>query len=180
MQQSATEIGQHGAAPSLNVFHPDYHMVIPTPGPWVNYLTDPHQAGAYGQDEIHWDRLILTGSLRHDWPRSKQTDRQWAAATTRQSPGQITWRASGLYHFDFGLAPYISYSTSFQPQSGLVSADGGRIAHQASPSVGKQLEGGLKYQLPGTSLLPTAAGFHIEQTNVLVSVANAAGWSRAA
>ena len=173
MQQSATEIGQYGAAPSLDVFHPDYHMVIPTPGPWVNYLTDSHQAGAYGQDEIHWDRLILTGSLRHDWYRSKQTDRQSGSGTTRQSPGQITWRASGLYHFDFGLAPYISYSTSFQPQSGLVSADGGRTLHQASPSVGKQLEGGLKYQLPGTSLLLTAAGFHIEQTNVLVSVANA-------
>lgn len=40
------------------------------------------------------------------------------------------------------------------------------------PSLGKQLEGGVKYQFPGTSVLLTAAGFHIEQTNVLVSVGN--------
>ncbi|GBQ23795.1 TonB-dependent siderophore receptor [Gluconacetobacter sacchari] len=169
MQQDATEIGQYGGAPNLDIFHPDYHMVIPTPAPWVNYRTDSHQAGAYGQDEIRWNRLILTGSLRNDWYRSRQVDNQYGG-TTRQHPTQITWRASGLYHFDFGLAPYISYSTSFQPQSGLVSSNGGATLHQADPSVGKQLEGGVKYQLPGTSLLLTAAGFHIEQTNVLVAV----------
>lgn len=38
--------------------------------------------------------------------------------------------------------------------------------------MGKQLEGGVKYQFPGTSVLLTAAGFHIEQTNVLVAVGN--------
>lgn len=47
-----------------------------------------------------------------------------------------------------------------------------KTQRQADPSLGKQLEGGLKYQLPGTSLLFTAAGFHIEQTNVLVAVGN--------
>ncbi|MFT9375236.1 TonB-dependent siderophore receptor, partial [Komagataeibacter saccharivorans] len=92
--------------------------------------------------------------------------------STHENPRQITWRASALYHFNFGLSPYISYSTSFQPQAGTVSNDGGRTFSQANPSLGKQLEGGLKYQLPGTSLLFTAAGFHIEQTNVLVAVGN--------
>ncbi|GBR71877.1 TonB-dependent siderophore receptor [Gluconobacter kanchanaburiensis] len=171
MQQSASEVGFFGSAPSMNVFHPNYRMAIPTPSPWVNYDTDSHQAGIYGQDEIHWRRLILTGSIRNDWYRSHQTDNLYHS-TTNQSPSQITWRASGLYHFDFGLAPYISYSTSFQPQSGSVSTDGGKTVRQARPSVGKQLEGGLKYQLPGTSLLLTAAGFHIEQTNVLVGIGN--------
>lgn len=42
--------------------------------------------------------------------------------------------------------------------------------HQAAPSMGRQLEGGVKYQLPGTTLLLTVAGFHIEQSNVLVSI----------
>ncbi|MBF0892431.1 TonB-dependent siderophore receptor [Gluconobacter sp. LMG 1744] len=169
MQQSASEVGFYGDAPSMNVFHPNYQVAIAPLNPWVNYNTDSHQAGIYGQDEIHWKRLILTGSLRNDWYRSHQTDNM-SHTTTNQSPSQITWRASGLYHFDFGLSPYISYSTSFQPQSGNVSTDGGKTVHQASPSVGKQLEGGLKYQLPGTSLLLTAAGFHIEQTNVLVGI----------
>ncbi|NHO32333.1 TonB-dependent siderophore receptor [Acetobacter fallax] len=171
MQQRAAEQGAYGSAPDMNVLHPDYNMVIPAMTPYIDYLTNSHQIGAYGQDEITWKGLVLTGSLRNDWYRSTQTERL-SASTTRQSPGQITWRASGLYHFNFGLAPYISYATSFQPQSGIVSNDGGKSFRQADPSLGKQLEGGVKYQLPGTSLLLTAAGFHIEQTNNLVSVNN--------
>ena len=171
MQQKANDTEASGDAPDLDVLHPDYHMIIPDLTPYLHYVTKSHQAGAYGQDEIRWKRLILTGSLRNDWYRSRQVE-YFEQSKTRQSASQITWRASGLYHFDFGLSPYISYSTSFQPQSGTVSNDGGATLRQAHPSIGKQLEGGLKYQIPGTSVLLTAAGFHIEQSNVLVSVAN--------
>ncbi|MBN3868612.1 TonB-dependent siderophore receptor [Gluconobacter kondonii] len=171
MQQKANDTEASGDAPDLDVLHPDYHMIIPDLTPYLHYVTKSHQAGAYGQDEIRWKRLILTGSLRNDWYRSRQVE-YFEQSKTRQSASQITWRASGLYHFDFGLSPYISYSTSFQPQSGTVSNDGGATLRQAHPSIGKQLEGGLKYQIPGTSVLLTAAAFHIEQSNVLVSVAN--------
>ncbi|MCG4272416.1 TonB-dependent siderophore receptor [Acetobacter senegalensis] len=171
MQQSAAEQGFYGKAPDMDVLHPDYHMTIPAMSPYVNYQTDSHQIGVYGQDEIRWRGLVLTGSLRNDWYRSHQVEHIYNT-DTRQNPSQITWRASGLYHFNFGLSPYISYSTSFQPQSGSVSSDGGHTFRQADPSMGKQLEGGLKYQIPGTSVLLTAAGFHIEQTNVLVGVGN--------
>ncbi|MBS1102846.1 TonB-dependent siderophore receptor [Gluconobacter sp. Dm-62] len=171
MQQKANDTEAYGDAPDLDVLHPDYHMAIPDLTPYLRYVTKSHQAGAYGQDEIRWKRLILTGSIRNDWYRSNQTE-YFEQSNDRQSASQITWRASGLYHFDFGLSPYISYSTSFQPQSGTVSNDGGATLRQAHPSIGKQLEGGLKYQIPGTSVLFTAAGFHIEQSNVLVSVAN--------
>ncbi|MBV1837642.1 TonB-dependent siderophore receptor [Acetobacter estunensis] len=171
MQQRANDREAYGDAPDLDVLHPDYHMVISPLTPSSDYVTRSHQIGAYGQDEIRWHRLILTGSIRNDWYRSNQVE-HIGQTDTRQSSSQITWRASALYHFDFGLAPYISYSTSFQPQSGSVSNDGGATVRQASPSIGKQLEGGVKYQFPGTSVLLTAAGFHIEQSNVLVSVAN--------
>ncbi|GBQ21355.1 TonB-dependent receptor [Acetobacter estunensis NRIC 0472] len=171
MQQRANDREAYGDAPDLDVLHPDYHMVISPLTPSSDYVTRSHQIGAYGQDEIRWHRLILTGSIRNDWYRSNQVE-HIGQTDTRQSSSQITWRASALYHFDFGLAPYISYSTSFQPQSGSVSNDGGATVRQASPSIGKQLEGGVKYQFPGTSVLLTVAGFHIEQSNVLVSVAN--------
>lgn len=171
MQQHATETAFSGAAPVMNVFHPDYRMAVADMSPYLNYVTDSHQAGVYGQDEIRFKRLIITGSLRNDWYHSHQME-HLRNSLTKQSNNQITWRASGLYHFDFGLAPYISYSTSFEPQTGIVSNNGGQSLRQADPSIGKQLEGGLKYQVPGTSILLTAAGFHIEKTNVLVSVAN--------
>ncbi|GAP24603.1 ferric iron siderophore receptor [Gluconobacter frateurii NBRC 101659] len=173
MQQTASEQGFYGSAPDLNVFHPVSYMAIPAAAPYISYNTTSHQIGAYGQDEIRWKHLILTGSIRNDWYRSHQVEHIYGS-DTRQSPSQITWRASGLYHFNFGLAPYISYSTSFQPQSGLVSSNGGATLRQANPSLGKQLEGGVKYQVPGTSILLSAAGFHIEQTNVRVALANTA------
>jgi iron complex outermembrane recepter protein len=170
-QSRATEVEGYGSAPDINVLHPVYGQTIAPLPTIANYLTNQHQIGAYGQDEIRLNRFILMGSLRNDWYRSNQTE-YLSGSRTHESPGQITFRASGLYHFDFGLAPYISYSTSFQPQSGVVSNDGGRTTRQADPSIGKQLEGGAKYQIPGTPILLSAAGFHIEQTNVLVAAGN--------
>ncbi|MCQ9154101.1 TonB-dependent siderophore receptor [Acidomonas methanolica] len=169
MQQNATNLEISGSAPPLDVRDPNYDQAI-TRYPYMRYLTQQHQIGIYAQDEVRWRNLILTGSLRNDWYRSHQAE-TFQGSSTKETPTQITWRASGLYHFDFGLAPYISYSTSFQPQAGLVSNDGGKSFRQADPSLGKQLEGGVKYQIPGTPILLTAAAFHIEQTNVLVASA---------
>ena len=42
----------------------------------------------------------------------------------------------------------------------------------ASPSQGRQIEAGLKYQPPGTQILLTAAWFRIEQTNLLTAIPN--------
>ncbi|CAP57656.1 TonB-dependent siderophore receptor [Gluconacetobacter diazotrophicus] len=170
-ESEATELDGFGSAPSINVLHPVYRQQITPPAISNNYLTDQHQIGVYAQDQVDLGNLHLTGSLRNDWYRSHQQD-TIGGSYSSQNPEMITWRAAGLYHFKFGLAPYISYSTSFQPQSGVVSSNGGQSTRQADPTVGKQLEGGFKYQIPGLPILLTAAGFHIEQTNVLVAVPN--------
>ncbi|PAK77959.1 TonB-dependent siderophore receptor [Acetobacter fabarum] len=169
MQQKSLDNESSGTAPDMDVLHPDYNMAIPDMSPSVGYRVDSQQIGVYAQDEIRWRRFILTGSLRNDWFHAHRIT-YITPADDRQSPSQITWRASGLYHFDFGLSPYISYSTSFQPQVGNVATSVSGVTRQASPSIGKQLEGGLKYQLPGSSLLLSVAGFHIEQSNVLVAI----------
>ncbi len=170
-QSHATELGGYGTAPAANIFAPNYHEQFTRPTAGFNYITQQQQFGVYGQDEITVDRLILTGSLRNDWYHSTQRE-TFAGSESKENPSQITWRASGLYHFKFGLAPYISYSTSFQPQAGVVSNNGGASTRQADPTIGKQLEGGFKYQIPNLPVLLSADGFHIEQTNVLVSVPN--------
>ena len=168
----ATELARKGTAPSLDVLHPVYDGAIPVPSLASDYNTRQQQIGVYAQDEMQIGSLYLTGSLRNDWYSARQ--QEYVANTSNsQHPSQISFRVAGLYHFSFGLAPYISYSTSFQPQAGIVSENGGRTTHQADPSVGRQLEGGVKYQIPGTSVLLSAAGFHIEQSNVLVSVGDA-------
>ncbi|GAN70131.1 ligand-gated channel [Acetobacter syzygii] len=169
-QSHATELDGWGSAPSINVLHPVYGQKITAPAASSNYITNQHQVGLYAQDQIRIQNLYLTGSLRNDWYRSEQTERM-SNSVTHQNPEQITFRASGLYHFNFGLSPYISYATSFAPQAGVVSSDGVHM-RQADPSMGKQLEGGFKYQIPSLPVLLSAAGFHIEQTGVLVAVPN--------
>ena len=169
MQQNSRDNESSGTAPDMDVLNPNYNMSIPDMSPAIGYKINSQQIGVYAQDELRWRRFVLTGSLRNDWFHSHRIAYIMPSDET-QNASQITWRASGLYHFDFGLSPYISYSTSFQPQVGTVVTPVSGVYRQASPSVGKQLEGGLKYQLPGTTLLLTAAGFHIEQSNVLVAI----------
>lgn len=134
-QSSASEMSWYGSTPSLNVLAPNHHMTIDTLPPSVRYMTHQHQIGVYGQDEIRIGNLILTGSIRNDWYRSEQ--REYIKGTSsKQKPEKITFRVSGLYHFNFGLAPYISNSTSFQPQVGIVSNDNGVTKRQTEPSQG--------------------------------------------
>ena len=161
-----------GVATPIDVYNPVYGTIgtprqpeqVQAPFALPGFLSVRlRQQGAYAQDQISLAGLRLTLSGRHDWARSK-------SATDEQHDTKFTYRIGGLYLFDFGLAPYASYSTSFQPQGGRVSDDGGVTLRNASPTIGKQVEAGLKYKVPGTEILLTGAWFRIEQTNVLTSI----------
>ena len=67
-----------------------------------------------------------------------------------------------LYLFDNGLAPYVSYSTSFEPVIG-VGSDGLPFV----PTTGEQYEGGLKFKPGFLDMLFTAAVFDLRQQNTL-------------
>jgi len=66
-----------------------------------------------------------------------------------------------------GVAPYISYATSFEPVLGTDSVTN----QEFKPSKGKQVEAGVKFDArglgDGVKLLATAAVFQIKQTNVV-------------
>ena len=64
---------------------------------------------------------------------------------------------------DFGLAPYVSWGTSFTPNPGTVL--GGAVAE---PTTGEQVEVGVKYDLPGYNASLRAAIFEIRQENAVV------------
>ena len=153
-----------GSATPIDVFDPIYGTMptprtpaaVPDPFGGVT-LTRQRQQGVYAQDQIALGGLRVTLSGRQDWARQAQ-------GGAVQHDDKFTWRAGALYLTSFGLAPYVSYSTSFEPQSGTLR-DGGI----PKPSLGKQVEAGAKYQVPGTDILLTGAWFRIEQTDVLVS-----------
>ncbi|MCR2761867.1 TonB-dependent receptor, partial [Salmonella enterica] len=68
------------------------------------------------------------------------------------------------YLFDNGLAPYYSFTKSFQPTSGM---DFGGTPFK--PTTGTQHEIGLKYEPPGVDAAITLALYDITQRNVVTS-----------
>lgn len=156
-----TEVaGFGGSVAPLNVFAPVYGAPVTPPDISFNVRLRMHQTGVYAQDQIAlggW-RLMLSG--RHDWVEANQLDRL-GGGVTRFDPHQFTGRAGLLYLFDSGLAPYASYSTSFQPQT---STD--RNGNVLPPTLGKQAEVGLKFQPRGSNALLTASLYDLRQTNV--------------
>ena len=171
----ATEVVAFGGAPRLDVYAPVYGTIaVPrtpetVPGSFgiTDYNVRQRQQGVYAQDQLAWGALRVLLSGRQDWARGVQI----TPTAQKQTDEKFTWRAAALYTLPFGLAPYASYSTSFQPQNGQVLRGDGSIG-PASPSLGKQIEAGAKYTVPGTDILLTAAWFRIEQTNVLTSSAD--------
>lgn len=154
------------AATPIDLFNPVYSST-PIPAPTTMFpFTDQRlkQTGVYLQDQAHIGNLILTLSGRHDW----MTINNYAAgaAFPEVKEKHFTWRAGATYVTDDGIAPYVSYATSFQPVVG--QSFGGEAF---SPSVGKQIEAGVKFDGRNMDeafkIFATGAIYRIEQSNVV-------------
>lgn len=158
------------AAPSLNVLFPNYAMNIPTPPFTTDSRITSEQTGVYFQDQVKFDRLVLTLGGRYDWARNSGPTRSLATnvVTNQDVPSEaFTGRASLLYLFDNGFAPYVSYSEAFEPITAgrIFDANFGSIGRIPDPITSDQFEAGIKYQPPGTDILLTAAAFDIRRSN---------------
>ncbi|MBK0162236.1 MULTISPECIES: TonB-dependent siderophore receptor [Klebsiella] len=138
--------------------------------PATNEQQNLDQAGVYVQDQLSWQNWELLVSGRYDWAEVRTTDFT-DASSTQQNDNKFTWRTGLLYAFDFGLSPYISYSTSFEPNLQTNRAPG---VGPFDPSEGKQVEVGVKYQ-PDPNALITLALYDLTQSNV-ATYNSAAGW----
>ncbi|MCY1666708.1 TonB-dependent siderophore receptor [Rhizobium sp. SL86] len=149
-----------GLATSIDVTNPVYSQPV---GPFVTAIdTDQSlwQTGVYLQDQIEIGQLRAVLGLRHDWTR-QESDNLLAGTSSDQSDDATTYRAGLLYLFDNGIAPYASYSTSFEPVLGT-DASGNAF----KPTEAQQFEVGLKFQPVGLDALFTLAAFDIRQQNV--------------
>ncbi|MFT8245033.1 TonB-dependent siderophore receptor [Roseomonas sp. BN140053] len=156
----------NGTAPSIDLFAPSYYVTVARPvlGPaqTIGQITD--QLGLYAQDQIALGRFRFNIGARQDFATSEVVQRRDSSHTS-QVDDAFTWRAGALYLFDNGLAPYLSYSTSFLPNTGTFSpARGGGTF---DPTTGEQYEAGVKYQPPGMNSFIQAAVYQIRQRNVL-------------
>ncbi len=118
------------------------------------------QTGVYLQDLVELDQWRFSLGLRQDWVKVSERDRD-RDTKANDARTKFTTRAGVLYLFENGIAPYLSYSESFNPNT--VSDQQGK---PLAPTEGTQWEAGIKYQPPGSDNLFTASVFHIEQENL--------------
>lgn len=150
-----------GAAPSIDLFDPQYGAAI-VEGPLFTFLDQTQtQTGLYVQDQIRAGGWVATLGLRQDW---LEVDDRIGAADSEED--KLTGRIGLNYVFANGVAPYVSYATSFQPVAGA-DFDGNLF----QPSEGEQWEAGIKYDGrnlgPNIDLFASAAVYALTQTNVL-------------
>ncbi len=129
--------------------------------------------GVYAQDEARWRNWVLTFGVREDWTGGNQqtTLLTTGTGTTYHSNDHaFTWRAGLAYEFENGIAPYISYSRSFQPVLGATYS-GAPFA----PTKGRQVEAGVRYQPKWFDGFFSLAAFTLTQDNVSVSDPNHLG-----
>lgn len=155
-----------GSLAPINAFDPVYGNSAITYFSPTSYLRRLEQTGVYLQDLVEMDKWRFSLGLRQDWVETSDENRiaesgRPQGTEINDKRTKLTGRAGALYLFDNGLAPYISYSESFNPNSYADSA-----GNPLPPTDGKQWELGLKYQPPGTDDLYTASLFRIDQENL--------------
>ena len=156
---------RNGLAPDLDLNDPVYGQTIALPdaaGTWLDQSERRRQVGIYFQDQISFaDKWVLTLGGRQDWAKNRIAD-HLANTTTHVKGDKFTWRAGLTYVSPSGIAPYLSYATSFEPQSGSDF-----FGNAFVPTTGEQYEAGIKYQPPGANSLLTLAVYQLTQQNVL-------------
>ncbi len=156
---------QFGTTPSINVFSPVYGLNVPfTNGPFRNFLITQKQAGTYLQDQIKLGNFTLVVSGRNDWVETTQAARDTGAIVASRDDSRFSGRAGLIYNFDNGLAPYVSYATSYNPVIGLNANN-----QLLLPETGKQVEVGLKVQPKWFDGYFTVSAFDLKRQNALTT-----------
>ncbi|OHV08794.1 TonB-dependent siderophore receptor [Kushneria phosphatilytica] len=150
-----------GATP-LDPFNPDYSddSLTSEPAVYSRQAREVQQAGVYLQDQIQLGGWRLTLGGRQDY-LDRDYHSKLTGATDSRSDHHFSGQASLLYRFDSGIAPYYSYSESFNP-----SADSSVDGVVPAPVESFQHEIGIKYQPPGTRDLYSIAFYDLTQQNV--------------
>lgn len=159
----------YGTANPISMTNPQYgnaNVNINFPYAVINRQ---EQTGLYVQDQAEWNKWILTLGGRYDFAKTSTFTRS-SSSLAEINDEQFTWRGGLNYVFDNGIAPYISYSESFEPISG--STLGGK---PFDPSRGKQYEAGVKYVPKDLPVTVTAAVYQLtKDKNLTADPANTA------
>ncbi|MEJ4046441.1 ferrichrome porin FhuA [Erwinia sp. SLM-02] len=150
-----------GSADPISAINPQYGNDSYTLNFPYKYLNKQEQTGLYTQDQMEWNRWVLTLGGRYDFATTSAYNRT-GDSTAEKHDQQFTWRGGVNYLFDNGIAPYFSYSESFLPTSGTTY--GGQ---PFDPSRAKQYEAGMKYVPKDRPIVITAAVYQLTKNKNL-------------
>lgn len=150
----------YGSAANLNVIAPQYGNQNYKITGDANQVNRQEQTGLYVQDQAEWNNWVLTMGGRYDWSDTNSTDRLNQHSVSKQQDNEFSGRAGLNYLFENGIAPYISYSESFEPTSGTDFAGNTFVASKA-----KQYEAGVKYAPKDRSIIANMAFYQLTKTN---------------
>lgn len=129
---------------------------IPIPELTSFTASDLNQTGIYAQDQMEFGNWRAVAGLRYDWAHQETAS---GGSSDEKDDGVLSGQAGLLYLFDNGIAPYVSYGTSFVPSTAL-SADGSVL----DPTKGRQIEAGVKYQPEGENYSLSGAVYRLVET----------------
>ncbi|ALM84890.1 TonB-dependent siderophore receptor [Bordetella sp. N] len=150
---------------TLNVYNPVYGSAIKCPAtPRTDSQNTVSDIGLYLRDQVKLgERWRILAGVRHDLAATYTTNH---LNSTRQDDSARAYTGSGalMYELFPGVRPYISYATSFTPNSGTdVNGNG------FDPETGRQWEAGVKFDFDGGATQLTVAAFDLRRHHVLQS-----------
>lgn len=148
---------------NLNIYDPVYGQNV-TLKQNVRDINRLKYLGLYLRDRIQLnDQWLLSLSGRQDWAQTQSTSLVTSSAS-KQSDNAFTGSASVMYTLNDIVAPYVSYATSFTPNSGSDVNN-----NPFKPEEGKQVEVGMKLQSPDQRVQGAIAWYDLKRQNVLVT-----------
>lgn len=169
-----SDYGKTSQFGTFNIYNPNNSMIDPSKLSASAEYQDKvtvEQLGFYLQDQIRINSLVLIAGGRVDqFKSSSDYTGQYEYGGTwypyesysEADQSEFSYRVGGLYEFDNGLAPFVSYATSFEPTA---SADG----QNYKPELGQQIELGVKYMAPDMSKSGSISLFNIVKSDALMA-----------
>lgn len=153
----------NGTVAALDLYAPVYGApVTMSTNAAIDNEEHTRQTGFYLQDHIKFDqRWVLLLGGRYDRVDGYLRNHLNSVRTDNYDDSALTGRAGLVYLFDNGVAPYLSYSESFEPTNGQDVS-----GRSFEPTKGEQYEIGVKVAPPGTRTSFTAAVYDLTRRNV--------------
>ncbi|WP_064696914.1 TonB-dependent siderophore receptor [Rhizobium aegyptiacum] len=161
--QSSFGYGAGAADPAFDfdIANPTYGVSGATPD--YNVLAsdaDMRQVGIYVMDQIEVGNWRFNLGGRQTWVNQTRDSTLPTVSSEEVDKNAFSVQAGALYLFDNGIAPFVSYATSFDPVTNR-----SRTNTILPPTKGEQYEVGVKYQPPGSDILLSAVAYHIVEQN---------------